>query len=159
MTIKAKSQHIAYLEISPSKRRDVRKRSLPMSIQEVFHNEPKKNHSAMDDFSGEDDTTCNDMFTDNTRSSTYSRREEKAAANWSEVREQLLNASVETSIPISSALCIVCDHPADTVCLDCGAHAYYCSEHVENVHSKTNIFHRPRLWKVSSCVNFCKSRV
>ena len=104
-----------------------------MSIQEFSHTEPKKNHSVMHDFSDEDDTTCtsNDVFTDSTHTSTYIRREEKATANWSEVREPLLNASVENSIPVSSALCVVCDNPVDTVCFDCGAHGYYCSEHVE----------------------------
>ncbi|XP_064400690.1 uncharacterized protein LOC135346605 isoform X5 [Halichondria panicea] len=93
--------------------------------------------------SGQDDTT----FPDTVSSSAYEKRQQKAADNWAEVRVQLLRASVETGIPSPCSVCAECEEPAVAICRDCGPQAYYCANHVDSVHSLTNIFHRPFLWK------------
>ena len=87
--------------------------------------------------------------------SSYSKRQQKAASNWSEVRDQLLHATVESSVPSGVFSCVVCQEKADIVCLDCGPHAYYCIAHVESVHLGMNIFHMPQVWRVSCIICSC----
>ena len=101
--------------------------------------------------SGQDDTT----FPDTVSSSAYEKRQQKAADNWAEVRVQLLRASVETGIPSPCSVCAECEEPAVAICWDCGPQAYYCANHVDSVHSLTNIFHRPFLWKVCTNQTYC----
>ena len=101
--------------------------------------------------SGQDDTT----FPDTVSSSAYEKRQQKAADNWAEVRVQLLRASVETGIPSPCSVCAECEEPAVAICRDCGPQAYYCANHVDSVHSLTNIFHRPFLWKVCTNQTYC----
>ena len=80
---------------------------------------------------------------------SYSDRQRKSAEHWSEIRTRLQHTVIEAKIPHLDSTCMMCDELAITVCNDCGPRAFFCEEHVEQVHSTTNIFHRPHTWEVS----------
>ena len=79
--------------------------------------------------------------------SSYMKRQQRLAENWSEIRDQMLRAAVEFGIPFL-ATCNVCGNPAIITCLECGPQAFYCEDCVEGSHHLKNIFHSPRIWKV-----------
>ena len=84
-----------------------------------------------------------------THASAYRKRQQKSVSAWLSVRDQMLRASIECSVPSSNAKCFKCeDKLAVIICLDCGPQACYCEECVESAHSKENILHKPRIWKV-----------
>ena len=155
----AKSYSLPYLDVSPSKKRSVRRRTLSTSLKSSSPVvSPPEGNSLPEQTNTEgtnsEESTCDDDplcfdFTEKQMPS-YSERQQKSADHWSEIRECLLHAAVETyGFPYSGVNCTVCDHTATAVCYDCGLRAYFCDDHVERFHSKSiNIFHIPQVCKV-----------
>lgn len=162
--VNLKSQCVPYLDLdpSPSKRRNFRTRTLPLtrvvdiSGAEVHSKEDiESDNKGVTFFSFDGDNEQEDLpHPDTNEPSGYEKRQQKLVEYWAEVRGQLLRASVETSIPLPSSLCVECEQVTVALCRDCGPQAYYCANHVEIMHSTRNIFHRPHLWKVSFPVTF-----
>lgn len=167
-TVRRKSYSIPYIDVSPSKKRSLHRRVLSSSISQDKPSsstcrpsvpsgcaggnvlDPEHNESPDSDLpSGEDVSFHNFEQDTGCQGPSYLERQRKAADHWSEIRDQLQHVAVETGIPPSNVCCIMCDVLAIAVCADCSPQAYFCQEHVELIHSKINLFHRPDIWKAS----------
>lgn len=157
-----KSYSLPYLDVSPSKKRSVHRRRLftslknctpvvsppaeSISLSEQTNVEELTNS---EEFPCDNDPLCFD-FTEK-QVPSYSERQQKSPDHWSEIRERLLHAAVETyGSPYSGVNCTVCDNTVTAACYDCWPWAYFCEDHVEEIHSKSiNIFHIPQIYKNS----------
>lgn len=81
---------------------------------------------------------------------SYTRRKEKSAEAWGEIRSTFVPTSVWTlGFPLSST-CIFCNCADACVrCSDCGPNAYLCGECTTKLHKDINHSHCPMLWKES----------
>ena len=158
ISVRARSQSLSFLQVSPSKRRTLRKQSLPLTTSSIASPSPSvltdvggssSSASLEEDIclysSGNDSDTCQSGD-----ESSYMKRQKRSADHWSKVHNQMLHAAVECGIPSSLSSCILCKEPADVTCLECGFQAVYCVNCAEAVHSTQNIFHAPQLMKVVS---------
>ena len=155
----AKSYSLPYLDVSPSKKRSVHRRTLSTNLSNLSPvvSPPEANpipeqtnveSTDSEESPCDEDPLCFD-FTEQPMPS-YSERQRKSADHWAEVRERLVHAAVETfGFPYSGVNCIVCDRTATIVCYECGPQAFFCDVHIETFHSKSiNIFHMPQFCKV-----------
>ena len=160
VSARLESRSLAYLEVSPSKRQTLRKRSLPLTTTTNPELSSASNSSAScvdqlqasvdADYSSLDHSESgSDACQSEELASSYMKRQQRLAENWSEIRDQMLRAAVEFGIPFL-ATCNVCGNPAIITCLECGPQAFYCEDCVEGSHHLKNIFHSPRIWKVYS---------
>ena len=158
MRLTAKSCSLPYLEISPSKKRSVRRRTLSTGLKnsspvlatpenDMLPKQTNIEETEIEESPCDDDPLCFDFSERQTPS--YTERQQKSAENWCEMRELLLHAAVEAYGYCSGDICIACDHAATVVCYDCGPQAFFCNEHIEKFHSKNiNIFHIPLVCQV-----------
>ena len=75
------------------------------------------------------------------KTSSYRKQQPRSASAWQQVRNQLLRASTEYSVPSATAACVVCESVAVIICPDCGSQAQYCEDCTESGHNRQNIFH------------------
>ena len=155
----AKSYSLPFLDVSPSKKRSVHRRTLSTNLSNSSpvvsppegNSVPQQTNAegANSEESAGDDNPLGFDFTEQSTSSYY-ERQQKSADYWSEMWEGVLYAAMEVSgFPYSSVECIVCDQTATAVCYDCGPRAFFCDDHIEIFHStKINIFHIPQICKV-----------
>lgn len=151
ISVKARSQSLTFLQVSPSKRRTLRKHSLQLMTSSAGAG-PRVLPNVDNDGSSSplEENVCSDNDSDACHSedeSSYMKRQQRLADHWSEVRDHMLHAAVECVIP-SLSTCILCKEPANVTCLDCGSEALYCANCTETVHLTQNIFHAPQLLKV-----------
>ena len=158
--ISRKSYSTNYLEVSPSKKRPLRRRVVSF----VYSNPTPSVNSC----SSSTSTTTSSGITDarlaqasryaspdliadltfhnfdgnpSVQGQSYSDRQQKAAEQWAEIRDQLQRVIVETRIPPADFKCVMCGDLAVVVCDDCSSMALFCKEHVEQAHLNHNIFH------------------
>ena len=102
-----------------------------------------------DDIEHSDDSPdVNDSADEAPSQRSYLQRQKRASEAWTEIREPLRMAYVESSVPGIECQCIICNLPATFMCRQCGPQVFYCAKCTESQHSLVNIFHRPQLWKV-----------
>ena len=97
------------------------------------------------------DTSTLDQNEDVENQGARSLHEIKQIANaesWGKIRERLLKAAVESSIPPPGQSCSVCANCAQYRCVDCGPTIYYCEACLGDSHLMRNIFHCAEIWEV-----------
>ena len=74
---------------------------------------------------------------------------------WESTRDSLIQAYCDLKIPRTKEVCAICKHRIDLHsdhlrCMDCAAHAYFCSEAcMGKMHQQQLLcFHKPEVWKV-----------
>ena len=70
---------------------------------------------------------------------------------WSEVREMIRRAPIQSSAMQDNQLCINCPMKACYRCLQCAATAYYCEKCFVEAHKKVNFFHTGERWDPEVC--------
>lgn len=151
--IRRRSHIVHYRDISSSKRvikKSVCSKARNTSLLTTAEKDRSRSSSPEIETSVAFHYSSDDEAEGRTTSSDHKKRQQKASDNWSEIRDQLLHAVVESSVPFSGALCRVCNNIAVAKCGDCGPLTFYCSDHVESMHSQVNIFHRPQIWSAVS---------
>ena len=165
--VRPRRTSLSFLEVSPTKRRRIRKRNVKLAS--TFSSpkpaaQPSKSGIQSHDESEEDNGSERDSpdhysqvheeltseDEECSKTSSYRKRQQRSASAWQQVRNQLLRASIECSVPSASAACVVCESVAVIICPDCGSQAQYCEDCTESVHSRQNIFHKPLFFKVNS---------
>ena len=167
VSVRAKSQSLSFLEVSPSKRRNLRKRSLPLTVPSAPTptTSGPSSPGAQPSTAGADIDGCAEAFPEvevseyccddggETQSgdelSAHAKRQQHLVDHWLEVRSQMVHAAVEFGIPTARDTCAMCEKPAAVICVECGPHSIYCNNCVESVHSVQNIFHMLQIWKVN----------
>lgn len=161
ISVRSKAPILSYVEVSPSK--TIRKRSLPLispatgSFARSSHSSTKHTSHSTTQISLEDEVEIfgGDIECTGPVQSAYIKRQERSADHWSSVRDRLLEACVEFGMLPSESLCALCDERANISCSECGPLVRYCEDCTESVHSRSNIFHRPLVWKVKNLVLHC----
>ena len=142
---------VSFIDISPSKRQRRRVCSL-----ENAENSPKNQPAPLppDDLVEldiDDNRDSAEETEETSRHRSYQQRQQRASEAWTEIRDLLCMAYVESSVPGIECHCILCNAPATVMCQQCSPQVFFCTECTESQHSVLNIFHRPQLWKVCTC--------
>lgn len=81
--------------------------------------------------------------------SSHTRRKERAAAKWDEIRPDALRVMIEESSLPSGVTCFACGTEDTTVrCLYCGPQHFFCERCATELHTHALYHHCPELWKV-----------
>ena len=108
--------------------------------------------SLQDDFHLQEHLLGCESLLDPVNSSQYdshTKRKEKAAEAWAEIRSKLVPAMISTLGFPNETACVFCKcSNASVWCKDCGALAYLCEQCTRRLHTNINLFHSPLLWKV-----------
>lgn len=81
--------------------------------------------------------------------SSHTRRKERAAAKWDEIRADALSVMIEESSLPSGVTCFACGTEDATVrCLYCGPQHFFCEHCAVQLHTHALYHHCPEVWKV-----------
>ena len=142
---------VSFTEISPSKRPRRRKctqqRHSPRGIT-LLNNSIESSGSPRSESEIEESSGIDLATQDTCSSRSYLQRQEKLCDAWSQIRENLLTALIESSVPKVGTNCRTCNQVAVIICQQCGPQAVYCEECTESLHLACNIFHHPHLLQV-----------
>ena len=151
---------VSFTEISPSKHHKRRKRTQRLRGTTLPGSEPRaleitcsptRLESVSEDsheFEGCSDTSQDATDTCSSQQArSYSKRQEKLSDAWSQIRDRLHTALIESSVP-NLGSCISCSQTAVVICQQCGPQAVYCEGCTESLHLTCNIFHRPQVFQV-----------
>jgi len=153
--VKSVAAAVSFTEISPSKRQ--RRRKCTQQPQRRGEESSESSVPTLDSipadtgyleiFSGVD-ASFSAATGGSQQPRSYSLRQERLSEAWSQIREQLRTAFIESSVPSIGATCSSCDQVAVVVCQQCGPQVVYCEECTESHHLTRNIFHHPQLCQV-----------
>ncbi|RHZ88257.1 hypothetical protein Glove_24g30 [Diversispora epigaea] len=95
----------------------------------------------------EDDEFTEEMgfdfnFSQENNQNTYFERQKKESKHWKESENLFFNAFITNQVFPQDACCVICNQAALYRCLDCGPNIFLCKSCTEQIHNKTNLFHR-----------------
>jgi hypothetical protein len=82
-----------------------------------------------------------DIDIDEPESTNYQQKQEKLAANWNIILEDIYCLMLNNDATSGNPVCFNCNNIAILKCMDCGPNIFYCDDCFNHFHNKINLFH------------------